>query len=133
MFPAFLKDVVSIHLGGIAHRKDEGIDSFIESLWSWTRSPIPAPFLPWYVESKEAPKLMAEANKIRTFFRILFASCILTLGADGLTDAKRINMNHIASDVLQQVAFGGYFLANIVSINVSLMQMTSLTLEMRRC
>jgi len=32
-----------------------------------------------------------EANKLRTFFRILFAVAALTLGLDGLTVAKKVN------------------------------------------
>ncbi|OCF37284.1 hypothetical protein I316_01193 [Kwoniella heveanensis BCC8398] len=34
-----------------------------------------------------------EANKIRTFFRALFSICMIILGVDGMTDAKRVNMN----------------------------------------
>jgi len=34
---------------------------------------------------------LLEANKLRTFFRILFAVAALTLGLDGLTVAKKVN------------------------------------------
>jgi hypothetical protein len=33
-----------------------------------------------------------EANKLRTFFRLLFAICSFTLGVDGLTEKKRVNV-----------------------------------------
>ena len=36
---------------------------------------------------------VAEGNKIRTFFRVVFCTCIIISGVDGLTDKKVINMN----------------------------------------
>nr|XP_019008507.1 uncharacterized protein I206_07066 [Kwoniella pini CBS 10737]OCF47288.1 hypothetical protein I206_07066 [Kwoniella pini CBS 10737] len=61
-----------------------------------------------------------QANKVRTFFRALFTTCILILGIDALTDEKKINLNHIASDLLHQISFGSYFFANIISVMVYL-------------
>ncbi|WWC86922.1 uncharacterized protein L201_001801 [Kwoniella dendrophila CBS 6074] len=61
-----------------------------------------------------------QANKVRTFFRALFTTCILILGIDSLTKDKIINVNHIASDLLHQISFGAYFFANIISVMVYL-------------
>ncbi|WRT64787.1 uncharacterized protein IL334_001721 [Kwoniella shivajii] len=61
-----------------------------------------------------------EANKVRTFFRAIFTTCILILGVDALTKERKINMNHIAADLLHQISFGSYFFANIVSVMVYL-------------
>ncbi|WWC59274.1 uncharacterized protein I303_101824 [Kwoniella dejecticola CBS 10117] len=61
-----------------------------------------------------------QANKVRTFFRALFTTCILILGIDALTEAKKINLNHIAGDLLHQISFGSYFFANIISVMVYL-------------
>lgn len=36
---------------------------------------------------------MAEINKVRTFFRMIFAVALLTLGADGLTKDAKVNRN----------------------------------------
>ncbi|WVQ98039.1 hypothetical protein IAU59_005161 [Kwoniella sp. CBS 9459] len=61
-----------------------------------------------------------QANKVRTFFRFIFTSCVLVLGADGLTEKKRINLNHLVSDLLHQLSFGAYFFASIISVMVYL-------------
>lgn len=37
------------------------------------------------------PSDLSEANKLRTFFRVMFAASALTLGADGLTARKHVN------------------------------------------
>lgn len=37
------------------------------------------------------PLTTSEANKLRTFFRVLFSICAMVLGFDGLTKAKRVN------------------------------------------
>ncbi|OCF45904.1 hypothetical protein I317_00392 [Kwoniella heveanensis CBS 569] len=44
-----------------------------------------------------------QANKARTFFRFIFTSCVLILGVDGLTQKKRINLNHLVSGESQRV------------------------------
>ncbi|WVF69827.1 hypothetical protein IAT40_004606 [Kwoniella sp. CBS 6097] len=61
-----------------------------------------------------------QANKVRTFFRFIFTSSVLVLGADGLTEKKRINLNHLVSDFLHQLSFGAYFFASIISVMVYL-------------
>nr|XP_019047200.1 hypothetical protein I302_03807 [Kwoniella bestiolae CBS 10118]OCF26130.1 hypothetical protein I302_03807 [Kwoniella bestiolae CBS 10118] len=61
-----------------------------------------------------------QANKVRTFFRALFTACILTLGIDALTVEKRVNLNHIAADLIHQLSFASYFFANIISVMVYL-------------
>ncbi|OCF58835.1 hypothetical protein L486_03325 [Kwoniella mangroviensis CBS 10435] len=61
-----------------------------------------------------------QANKVRTFFRAFFTICILTLGTDALTEGKKINLNHIAADLLHQLSFGAYFFAKIISVMVYL-------------
>ncbi|WRT68027.1 uncharacterized protein IL334_005002 [Kwoniella shivajii] len=76
-----------------------------------------------------------EANKIRTFFRALFAVCMMILGIDGMTEAKKINMNPLASgkfhsaldknppvndcfrlDLLAQTLFGSFTFVLVISI-----------------
>ncbi|WWC70997.1 uncharacterized protein I206_104950 [Kwoniella pini CBS 10737] len=56
-----------------------------------------------------------EANKIRTFFRALFAICMIIIGIDGMTEAKRINMNRLANDLLTQIIFGSFFFVLLIS------------------
>nr|XP_018262112.1 uncharacterized protein I303_05127 [Kwoniella dejecticola CBS 10117]OBR84270.1 hypothetical protein I303_05127 [Kwoniella dejecticola CBS 10117] len=56
-----------------------------------------------------------EANKIRTFFRALFAVCMIIIGIDGMTDAKRINLNPLANDLLTQIIFGSFFFVLVIS------------------
>ncbi|WWC96542.1 hypothetical protein V866_003410 [Kwoniella sp. B9012] len=56
-----------------------------------------------------------EANKIRNFFRAVFAICMMILGIDGLTEAKRIHFNNLASDLLTHIIFGSFFFVLIIS------------------
>ncbi|WVF68856.1 hypothetical protein IAT40_003629 [Kwoniella sp. CBS 6097] len=56
-----------------------------------------------------------EANKIRTFFRAVFSICMIILGVDGMTEAKRVNLNHIANDLLTQMVLGSFFFVLIIS------------------
>ncbi|RXK34815.1 hypothetical protein M231_07933 [Tremella mesenterica] len=57
-----------------------------------------------------------EANKVRTFFRLAFVFCACTLGVDGLTPEKRINLTPVAADLLTQTAYGCYFFQTIISV-----------------
>ncbi|KAK8858815.1 hypothetical protein IAR55_003045 [Kwoniella newhampshirensis] len=56
-----------------------------------------------------------EANKVRTFFRFLYAACLMALGADALTTVQRINDTPLANDLLQQIAFGSFFFVLLIS------------------
>ncbi|WVQ96324.1 hypothetical protein IAU59_003428 [Kwoniella sp. CBS 9459] len=79
-----------------------------------------------------------EANKIRTFFRALFSACMIIMGVDGMTEAKRVNMSHMANgqlsplswrftrpkqpitappgrDLISQITFGSYFFVLVTS------------------
>nr|XP_019045359.1 hypothetical protein I302_05748 [Kwoniella bestiolae CBS 10118]OCF24289.1 hypothetical protein I302_05748 [Kwoniella bestiolae CBS 10118] len=60
-------------------------------------------------------KLAMKANKIRNFFRFLFATCMMILGIDGLTDSQTIHFNNLASDLLTHIIFGSFFFVLITS------------------
>jgi hypothetical protein len=57
---------------------------------SSSRSPS---LLPWYVVLPVPYADLVEINKVRTFFRMIFAVGLLTLGADGLTKDAKVNRN----------------------------------------
>ncbi|ORY31012.1 hypothetical protein BCR39DRAFT_587665 [Naematelia encephala] len=57
-----------------------------------------------------------ELNKVRTFSRTVLALSCLTLGADGLTEKKRINTSRVAPDTLEQILFGSYFFSNLIGL-----------------
>ncbi|EIW71285.1 hypothetical protein TREMEDRAFT_67671 [Tremella mesenterica DSM 1558] len=58
--------------------------------------------------------ISSEANKVRTFFRLAFVFCACTLGVDGLTPEKRINLT--PNNLLTQTAYGCYFFQTIISV-----------------
>nr|KIR84257.1 hypothetical protein I308_05268 [Cryptococcus tetragattii IND107] len=51
-----------------------------------------------------------EANKVRTFFRFLYSSCMMVLGIDGLTTRRLI------ANLLSQMIFGSFFFMLIISV-----------------
>ncbi|KAE8542188.1 hypothetical protein D1P53_001673 [Cryptococcus gattii VGV] len=57
-----------------------------------------------------------EANKVRTFFRFLYSSCMMVLGIDGLTKRRLIASTPLASDLLSQMIFGSFFFMLIISV-----------------
>ncbi|WWD18707.1 hypothetical protein CI109_103161 [Kwoniella shandongensis] len=56
-----------------------------------------------------------EANKVRTFFRFMFAASMMILGIDALTTAEKINNTPLANDILSQIAFCSFFFVLIIS------------------
>ncbi|KAJ9127395.1 hypothetical protein QFC24_000802 [Naganishia onofrii] len=56
-----------------------------------------------------------ELNKWRILFRVMFSICICILGGDALTNAKVVNVNGLAADLLFQVAVLSFFFASICS------------------
>lgn len=62
---------------------------------------------------------MPEANKLRTFFRILFALCAMILGFDGLTSRMKVNTTRWAAESIEQIAYASYFCASLISVTVS--------------
>ncbi|KAK8847382.1 hypothetical protein IAR55_005240 [Kwoniella newhampshirensis] len=61
-----------------------------------------------------------EANKVRTFFRVLFSVDIMVMGIDGLTEKKTINSNHLAADLLNQLSYLSYLFIVVISMIVYL-------------
>ncbi|KGB79172.2 hypothetical protein CNBG_5010 [Cryptococcus deuterogattii R265] len=57
-----------------------------------------------------------EGNKVRTFFRFLYSSCMMVLGIDGLTKRRLIASTPLASDLLSQMIFGSFFFMLIISV-----------------
>nr|ODN92876.1 hypothetical protein L204_05046 [Cryptococcus depauperatus CBS 7855] len=66
--------------------------------------------------SGAGPDVRAQANKVRTFFRALYAVCMVILGIDGLTTKKRIAHIPLLNDLIAQIIFGSFFFMLLISI-----------------
>nr|ODN88559.1 hypothetical protein L203_02563 [Cryptococcus depauperatus CBS 7841] len=90
-----------------------------ERLGSRARCESSSSFFPWQVMSysrKVWSEDLAEANKVRTFFRALYAVCMVILGIDGLTTKKRIAHIPLLNDLIAQIIFGSFFFMLLISI-----------------
>lgn len=57
-----------------------------------------------------------EANKVRTFFRLIFCASVIILGGDAITKTAKINRTPMASDILTAIAAGSLLVVMMISI-----------------